>query len=45
MPVFVRSRRENYGVMLLKSIFNFLRISIAIIVVIGFLVMFGPFLF
>ncbi len=40
--VFVKRDRQNFGVMLLNSLFNILRKSIFIFVLLGIVLMFGP---
>ena len=40
--VFVKRERQNFAVMLLNSLFNILRKSIFIIVLLGIVMMFGP---
>ena len=43
--VYVRKSREPYSGMVLSSMFKFLRWAIVLIVVLGVLCMFDPFLF
>ena len=44
-PVYVRKNREPYSGMVLESIFKYLRRAIVIIVAMGMILMFAPFLF
>ncbi len=44
-PVYVRKNREPYSGMVLGSMFKALRGAIVLIVVLGVLLMFDPFLF
>ena len=45
VPVYVRKNREPYSGLVLESIFKYLRRGIVIIVALGMLLMFAPFLF
>ena len=40
--VFVKRNRQNFSVMLLNSLFNIIRKSIFIFILLGILIMFGP---
>ncbi|HJM13049.1 MAG TPA: hypothetical protein QF641_00975 [Candidatus Thalassarchaeaceae archaeon] len=44
-PVYVRKNRESYSGMVLNSMFSYLRNAIVIVVIIGILAMFGPYIF
>tara|TARA_B100000029_G_C17405571_1_gene898754 strand:+ start:857 stop:1030 length:174 start_codon:yes stop_codon:yes gene_type:complete len=44
-PVYVRKNRELYSGMVLGSMFKVLRRAIVVIVILGVLLMFDPFLF
>jgi hypothetical protein len=44
-PVYVRKNRESYSGMVLNSMFGYLRNAIVVVVIIGILAMFGPYIF